>query len=629
MTKWKTGEVQDSTYMTKTSEVPTGRWGMKAMAARIKELAEVDDVLVIGIDFGTTFSGAAWATLDDFENNEINVITSWPDHGRDEAKAPSKLLYEDGKVTWGFGVPGDADPIRWFKLLLLREEDLSDEVRQSEFVLRARKMLRETGKSATDLVADYLKGLWQHTLETIYKTRTETVVDAYIFNVVVTVPAIWKGYARDAMEEAFEKAGILEDRPAGATTLAFAPEPEAAALVTLCEQEKYMKPDDVYLICDAGGGTVDLITYRVGSVEPIQIHEAVVGTGGLCGGIFVDEAFEAICKNRLGRRWGNLSQTGINSIMKTEWEDSIKAGYKPRDDGREFIVPIPAEAFKGGSINDTSRSPVIKNARIHFSSSDIEKAFTSVFSDIEKLVDEQIRSANEKGLSVKKIILVGGLGSSPYLYDHLRSRYVRHRIDIMQANGMRPRTAICRGAVVKGFLDAPHATGATDAPLSVVSTIARQSLGVVYATEYDEAVHLARDRYWDNHEGIWRASKQMEWYLRKGDDVLKARPVRHDFYRSYKSEDEFDDMITTIIMQCDDNDPPSRHNTSVKELCRIHVSLEGISYSSLESYKGENGQALKKFSYDLEMVPSGASTEFAVWYQGRKLGSGQADVHFK
>lgn len=81
----------------------------------------------------------------------------------------------------------------------------------------------------------------------------------------------------------------------------------------------------------------------------------------------MDEAFETICKGRLGRRWGNLSQTGINSIMKNEWEDSIKAGYKPRDDGREFIVPIPAEAFKGGNLNDNSKSPVIKNGRIHFS----------------------------------------------------------------------------------------------------------------------------------------------------------------------------------------------------------------------------------------------------------------------
>ena len=67
-----------------------------------------------------------------------------------------------------------------------------------------------------------------------------------------------------------------------------------------------------------------------------------------------------------------------------------------------------------------------------------------------------------------------------------------------------------------------------------------------------------------------------------------------------------------------------------KELCRIHVSLEGISYDSLESYKGENGQALKKFAYDVEIMwASGVSTEFAICYQGRKLGIGQADVTFR
>jgi hypothetical protein len=88
-------------------------------------------------------------------------------------------------------------------------------------------------------------------------------------------------------------------------------------------------------------------------------------------------------------------------------------------------------------------------------------------------------------------------------------------------------------------------------------------------------------------------------------------------------------MITTVIMQCDDDDPPSRRNTSVKDLCKIHVSLQGISYDSLEDFKGENGQALKMFTYDVEMVPSGASTEFAVCYEGRKLGTGQADVSFK
>lgn len=103
------------------------------------------------------------------------------------------------------GTPADADAVRWFKLLLLREEDLSEELRQTESVMRASKMLRTTGKSATDLIADYLQALWQHILETIHKARTASAVAAYIFQVVITVPAIWKDYARNGMEEAAKK----------------------------------------------------------------------------------------------------------------------------------------------------------------------------------------------------------------------------------------------------------------------------------------------------------------------------------------------------------------------------------------------------------------------------------------
>ena len=157
---------------------------------------------------------------------------------------------------WGYTIPPDADPICWFKLLLLREDDLAPELKASEFILRGRKMLRESGKTATDLIGDYLGVLWKHILETIYKSSGKTVIEAMAFHVVITVPAIWKDYARQGMEEAARKAGILTTRPAGPTTLAFAPEPEAAALATLCEGGRRFDVGDVFVICDAGGGTV-------------------------------------------------------------------------------------------------------------------------------------------------------------------------------------------------------------------------------------------------------------------------------------------------------------------------------------------------------------------------------------
>ncbi|KAM0263306.1 hypothetical protein ACHAPA_008797 [Fusarium lateritium] len=407
------------------------------VAEKGSDSEDEDGVLVIGIDFGTTYSGVARASKDDFEQKHINLITSWPGSGREEGKTPTELYYEDGKISWGFEIDSDTDPIKWFKLLLLREEDLSPELRSSEFLLRARKMMRENEKTATELISDYLRKIWKHTLETINKDRG-AAVEALQFHVVITVPAIWKDYARQYMTEAANKAGILDRRTAGKTRLTFAPEPEAAALSTLCETGRGVKPGEVYLVCDAGGGTVDLISYKIGSVNPIQMEEAVEGTGGLCGGIFIDEDFEIIIKNRLGRRWDKLSKVGSKELLKGEWELSIKPQFKPTSSSKEYLVSIPAEAFQGKGLTDTTKEPHIKNGRIHFNESHIRKAFTKVFTEIDTLIDAQVRKAQEKGHALNGIILVGGLGSSPYLYDHLKRRHEGAGIKILQSTGMRP-----------------------------------------------------------------------------------------------------------------------------------------------------------------------------------------------
>lgn len=200
------------------------------------------------------YSGAAWATVAEFEDGRINLITSWPGTEREEGKAPTELFYEDGRLMWGYTIPLDADPIRCFKLLL-HEDDLPPGIRESEILLRARKRIRECQKTAIDLIADYLGALWRHILDTINRAR-QPVIEALKFHVVITVPAIWKDYARQSMEKAAEKSGILAPRRAGPTTLALASEPEAAALASLDDKRPSINVGDVFVICDAGGGTV-------------------------------------------------------------------------------------------------------------------------------------------------------------------------------------------------------------------------------------------------------------------------------------------------------------------------------------------------------------------------------------
>jgi hypothetical protein len=203
------------------------------------------------------YSGVAWATKVDLENREINPITSWPGTGLDEGKAPTELCYDEaGELLWGFDIPPDVDRFSWFKLLLLRTEDLDPDIQSYSVLTRMRSMLEESGRTAVELVTAYLRLLWSHTMSTIERARGEVVLEALVIHVVITVPAIWKGYARQAMEDAAKAAGILEHRLAGPTNVTIVPEPEAAALSALLDRADGVQVGNVYVVCDAGGGTV-------------------------------------------------------------------------------------------------------------------------------------------------------------------------------------------------------------------------------------------------------------------------------------------------------------------------------------------------------------------------------------
>ncbi|KAI1088126.1 actin-like ATPase domain-containing protein [Rostrohypoxylon terebratum] len=592
----------------------------------------MDDLLVIGIDFGTTFSGAAWATAADFQAGKVQLIDRWPGSGRTEGKAPTEIFYEDDQIFWGYEVPQDADPVRWFKLLLLKDEDLPPEFKSSEYILLGRKMLRETQKTATDLISDFLSKIWTHVLSEITKARGDSVIDALRFHVVITLPALWKGYARQGMQEAAEKAGILDYRDAGETTLSFAPEPEAAALFTLCEPGRVINEGEIYVVCDAGGGTVDLISYEIQSVDPLAVSEAVEGTGGLCGGIFIDEAFERICKKRLGRGWDRLSKVGIRDIMKGEWEYAIKPQFKLSHSNKAYIVGIPAEAFPKASMqNDNSRQPIIKNGRIHFTESDLKEAFTGVVSQVEDLVDGQVDSARTRDLDVTGIILVGGFGSSPYLYEALNSKYGPH-IRILQASGMSPRTAICQGAVFKGFLNNKTTSGGNSAegldslPIMITSTISRASFGLGFSTTFDPDKHLEEDKAWSKKEAEWHATNQVHWYLTKGENVSQSSPVRARWYRTFQKD--FDKTLSLRISQCMDENPPTRVTESVTTLCSIEWTPD-VSFSDLEWITNKEGGKYKKLHYDVEFIPLGATAEFAIYIEGRKQGTKGSTVNIQ
>ncbi|KAL2820154.1 hypothetical protein BDW59DRAFT_181521 [Aspergillus cavernicola] len=586
-------------YMRKTSEVPKDRWKkFKGMFNKERQAA-LHNCLIIGIDFGTTYSGVSWTTVAGFEEENINIITKWPGSDSDQAKVPTQLYYEYGDETplWGFQIQNDLEALQWFKLLLLREDDMWTDLQESAQIGQARRLLRENGKTAQDCIADYLRAIWKHTQKIILKAHPNYLIEALQFHVVLTVPAIWKDYARKAMKQAAQKAGILDYRSAGETTLTFAPEPEAAGLAALIDRGTDAEPDDVFVICDAGGGTVDVITYKVGNNRPLQLHEAVEGDGSVCGGIFIDEDFIVQCRNRIGRKWSNFSPAHIKTILTEEWEYGIKPRYAQTNRRDNYPVSILHGPLSGSDLNDKSREPHIKSGYIHFSSSHIQKAFDDrAVPGLLKLVDSQLKKAYSKGLNVTGIVLLSKI------------RFQR-------------RTAICRGAILKGLMDAPVTAFVPNAP-SVLSTVSRTCLGVKMSQTFQQGVHRKKDRYFCEMEGRYRARNQMDWFIKKGDEVAKAGPIRNDYYRTYTNKEDFQtSSFNVTIYQNDSEHPPTRLTDSVTSYSTLEFNLEGFEYGSLEDHTGPDGRKCMEFNYTLEMVPSGASTELAIYVQGQKVGS--------
>ena len=167
------------------------------------------------------------------------VITRWKSNfhkNSDRQKVPSAIHYgENGKISWGYDIEVEVDAIEWFKLLLLEECDIPNKLKDSQHLKKARHQLRSLGKNATEVVTDYLRELWNHTIAAIKKVKGSSLVDGTPIEVILTIPAIWKSYAKELMTQAANRARILNERVCGKTILSFITEPEAAAIATLPE----------------------------------------------------------------------------------------------------------------------------------------------------------------------------------------------------------------------------------------------------------------------------------------------------------------------------------------------------------------------------------------------------------
>ncbi|KAJ4137767.1 hypothetical protein NW768_003357 [Fusarium equiseti] len=578
----------------------------------------IGDSIIVGIDFGTTYSGIAWAYSR--EPDEIELVTSWEaelNHCSDVEKAPTQLLYSSERDTsWGYSVPADQDALKWFKLFLLDEEDIPPEMSNSSQIRHARRLLKGLKKDPADVIGCFLRKIWNHTIDSVRRSIGAELLKKSRFYVVITLPAIWPPYAQQRMKQAARSSGILDVRPCGDTTLRFISEPEAAALATIKDLSKRstIKVGDTMVICDAGGGTVDLISYVVESTDPFVIKECVRGDGGLCGGVFLDENFLELIKRKVSRAsWESVSIAEQRKFLNDGWEHGIKPQFSNQN--RTWLVDLPDSC--GGP---TFNSKLKRRRTLELSSNDILSVYTPIVSKIEALVRRQTNAIKSKyGEEANYIILVGGFGRSSYLFDKLQSTFGS---TILQSRGNKPWTAICRGAVVRGITGHGISTGLG---VQIGARVARKSYGCCFNTEFDEEKHLQQHKYWNENRQRWDANSQMKWFLKEGDNMLTQQPVRAPYNRLYSGHIG---KVYVKIYSCSEFPPPETLGPTVQELCEIEWTRD-INLESLPTYTSPLGKVFHQLGYEIEMTCEDGTVDFTVYFEGKRVGAHNVEVQFR
>lgn len=403
------------------------------------------------------------------------VIKQWPVGstgtigGRTSEKVPTEVAFEYGeeeeppKLLWGFQMHPAMPRLQWFKLALDPEKTAPGSTHPEEYKDRLRMEIPHHA-TPESLISDYLRAIVDH-FKADLERQVGPAFHSMTFTYIITVPAIWSERAKVKTLECAEKSGLGSQ-----SELRIVSEPEAAAIHALQPSNPHgLKTDDTIVICDAGGGTVDLITFTITQLSPkLSLRESAPGTGKLCGSTFLNRRFEAFLRGLLESDDGWESDT-LERAME-QFDSLVKCRFTGGEN-ETFTVPVPG-------IQD-NRSLNVRRGHLSLSGKDLLGIFLPVFQDVGNLVEQQIHDSKD---NVSAVFLVGGFGQNTYLREYLQGR-VPSTIKIMQpVDGW---TSVARGALAKALSEiCPKAQ-----QVRVESRIARKHYGYTKNVKFDKTIH--------------------------------------------------------------------------------------------------------------------------------------------
>lgn len=571
--------------------------------------------ILVGIDYGTTYTGLAYTTERPDTTTTLSDITSfrwWP--AKQQAKVPSAISYsitKEGKSQWGADIDDNSDVLQWTKLELqpkdtLKELKVLKKLMQGLQLVRdlhngqSKATPRQISKSSEDIVRDYLlrvTGHWHNKMTTAtggeMKAGGRNTFRVIPVDLVITHPVNWK---YEALNKTYR--AIMGAMPQGKfpklRDVYMISEPEACALYTVRDmidrERNTLVEGECFVLCDAGGGTVDLVSYRIDSVEPLSITRVGQLAGSQCGATFIDREFLIWCSEKLDNM-GTFDAdfgTGGHFVMHPKVRILLERFeiHKHSFEGtRDADIQIP------NSMN--IRDPVAADTgTLYVSPEDMISFFDKSVEGTVDLIRRQIaqidgRTIGGKYCHVTNIFLAGGLSENPYVRARVRQCAREHGgIQVREAND--GWSGVVRGAVLTGIgMGIPIPPKVSNCP---------RHYGICVAQEYKDWQHQEQEEISDLFHGRRMARDPLIWMVGKGDLILPDEPIVNQFTINCKftasAHRAPDKTVGIKFVASNQDDLPSRLSQlrrDSNQVVDVEIPLSNFDVNYLTAYQQANG----------------------------------------
>ncbi|KAJ7074576.1 hypothetical protein C8F01DRAFT_30135 [Mycena amicta] len=376
--------------------------------------------LVLAIDIGTTFTAVSYCLVQ--PSNQpgsqriFEEVLRWPKQITPDAKIPSAIFYDKAGSPKAFGAETEDEEVRlqaeeqewhraeWWKLRL-RPKHLAKIEPLPTHVLPLPENV-----SLSDIYVNFLKYLKQNVKEYLTSNHTNgaRIWDALApsMNVILSTPNGWEGAEQQAMRQAAIDAGLVDE--AGGSRVRFVTEAEAA-IHHVAKQgniQGWLVPGNHLILCDAGGGTVDITAYKVVATKPkLLLEESAASQCYLAGSVYVKSAAEEYLQHLQDTKWDNEEKLRI--IME-RFDLSAKKKFSAEDE--HCYITLSEES------TTTIQRLGITRGRLKISGATMSSFFNHPTTKTKEGIMTVFKNS---GQQADKIILVGGLSESPFFYSNL------------------------------------------------------------------------------------------------------------------------------------------------------------------------------------------------------------------